>query len=104
MGFSHPNAMLVFDYRGYVGNDGSPSEEGWLALDAAAAALAEIATVDRSIFLANRWGGGRSPVGGPVNPDRTDAESAVRLATAVAAVHYSLPPDPASAPGTSVTP
>ncbi len=79
-------------------------KKGWLALDAAAAALAEIATVDRSIFLANRWGGGRSPVGGRVASDRTDAEIAVRLAGGGSSGSRSLPPDPASAPGTSVTP
>ena len=49
--------VLVFDYRGYGGNEGSPSEEG-LALDAAAAvnALAEVATVDRLIFLGESLG------------------------------------------------
>jgi len=53
----HGYEVLLFDYRGYGGNEGSPSEEG-LALDAAAAiaALAEVTTADRLILLANRWG------------------------------------------------
>jgi hypothetical protein len=82
--------VLVFDYRGYGGNEGSPSEEG-LALDAAAAvtALAEVATVDRLIFLGESLGAAvaaRLAVESP--PTALVLRSPFPSLAAVAAVHY----------------
>ena len=49
-------AVLLFDYRGYGGNDGSPTEEG-LALDARAArdyvSAGPDVTAARIVYLAN---------------------------------------------------
>ncbi len=82
--------VLVFDYRGYGGNEGSPSEEG-LALDAAAAAatLADIATVDRLIILGESLGAAvavRQAVESP--PTALVLRSPFPSLAAVAAVHY----------------
>ncbi|HEX5671540.1 MAG TPA: alpha/beta fold hydrolase [Acidimicrobiia bacterium] len=86
--------VLVFDYRGYGGNEGSPSEEG-LALDAAAAvaALAEVATVDRLILLGESLGAAvaaRLAVESP--PTALVLRSPFPSLAAVAAVHYSYLP------------
>ena len=82
--------VLLFDYRGYGGNEGSPSEEG-LALDAAAAlaALAEVATVDRLILLGESLGAtvaARLAVESP--PTALVLRSPFPSLAAVAAVHY----------------
>ena len=82
--------VLLFDYRGYGGNEGSPSEEG-LALDAAAAAaaLTEVATADRLIFLGESLGASvaaRLAVESP--PTALVLRSPFPSLAAVASVHY----------------
>ena len=82
--------VLLFDYRGYGGNVGSPSEEG-LALDAAAAlaALAEVATADRLILVGESLGAAvaaRLAVETP--PTALVLRSPFPSLEAVAAVHY----------------
>jgi hypothetical protein len=82
--------VLLFDYRGYGGNVGSPSEEG-LALDAAAAlaALAEVATADRLILVGESLGAAvaaRLAVESP--PTALVLRSPFPSLEAVAAVHY----------------
>lgn len=86
----HGYEVLLFDYRGYGGNEGSPSEEG-LALDAAAAvaALAEVATADRLILLGESLGAAvaaRLAVESP--PTALVLRSPFPSLEAVAAVHY----------------
>lgn len=86
----HGYEVLLFDYRGYGGNEGSPSEEG-LALDAAAAvaALAEVATVDRLILLGESLGAAvaaRLAVESP--PTALVLRSPFPSLEAVAAVHH----------------
>ena len=86
----HGYEVLLFDYRGYGGNEGSPSEEG-LALDAAAAvaALAEVATADRLILLGESLGAAvaaRLAVESP--PTALALRSPFPSLEAVAAVHY----------------
>ena len=86
----HGYEVLLFDYRGYGGNEGSPSEEG-LALDAAAAfaALAEVATVDRLILFGESLGAAvaaRLAVESP--PAALVLRSPFSSLEAVAAVHY----------------
>jgi fermentation-respiration switch protein FrsA (DUF1100 family) len=86
--------VLLFDYRGYGGNEGSPSEEG-LALDAAAAvtALTELATADRSIILGESLGAAvaaRLAVESP--PTAMVLRSPFPSLSAVAAVHYPYVP------------
>lgn len=93
--------VLVFDYRGYGGNEGSPSEEG-LALDAAAAvtALAELATVDRLIFLGESLGAAiaaRLAVESP--PTALVLRSPFPVAGGGSSGSLPIPPHPASAPG-----
>lgn len=82
--------VLLFDYRGYGGNEGSPSEEG-LALDAAAAftVLGEVATADRSIILGESLGAAvaaRLAVESP--PTAMVLRSPFPSLSEVAAVHY----------------
>ena len=82
--------VLLFDYRGYGGNEGSPSEEG-LALDAGAAltALAEVATADRMILFGESLGAAvatRLAVDSP--PAALILRSPFPSLPAVAAVHY----------------
>ena len=86
----HGYEVLLFDYRGYGGNEGSPSEEG-LALDAVAAvtALAEVATVDRLVLLGESLGAAvaaRLAVESP--PTALVLRSPFPSLEAVAAVHY----------------
>lgn len=82
--------VLVFDYRGYGGNEGSPSEEG-LALDATAAltSLVEVATADRLILLGESLGAAvaaRLAIESP--PTALVLRSPFPSLAAVAAVHY----------------
>lgn len=82
--------VLLFDYRGYGGNEGSPSEEG-LALDAAAAVavLADVGTADRVIFLGESLGAAvaaQLAVESP--PTALVLRSPFPSLSAVAAVHY----------------
>jgi uncharacterized protein len=86
----HGYEVLLFDYRGYGGNEGSPSEEG-LALDAEAAlaALAEVATIDRFILFGESLGAAvaaRLAVESP--PAALVLRSPFPSLQAVAAVHY----------------
>jgi fermentation-respiration switch protein FrsA (DUF1100 family) len=82
--------VLIFDYRGYGGNEGSPSEEG-LALDARAAitALAESATADRIVLFGESLGAAvavRLAVESPATA--LVLRSPFPSLAAVAAVHY----------------
>lgn len=82
--------VLVFDYRGYGGNEGSPSEEG-LALDAeaAVASLGEVATTDSLILLGESLGAAvaaRLAIESP--PTALVLRSPFPSLAAVAAVHY----------------
>jgi len=86
----HGYEVLLFDYRGYGGNEGSPSEEG-LALDAEAAlaALAEVAAGDRLILFGESLGAAvaaRLAVESP--PAALVLRSPFPSLQAVAAVHY----------------
>jgi len=88
--------VLIFDYRGYGGNEGSPSEEG-LALDARAAitALAESATVDRIVLFGESLGAAvavRLAVESPATA--LVLRSPFPSLAAVAAVHYPYLPTP----------
>ncbi|MGH8928827.1 MAG: alpha/beta hydrolase [Acidimicrobiia bacterium] len=86
--------VLMFDYRGYGGNDGSPSEEG-LAIDAVAAlgALTELATTDRLVLVGESLG---AAVAARLAVDRPPAALVLRSPfpslAAVAAVHYPFIP------------
>ncbi len=86
--------VLLFDYRGYGGNDGSPSEEG-LAIDAEAAldVLNEIATIDRIVFFGESLG---AAVAARLAVDRPPAALVLRSPfpslASVAAIHYPLVP------------
>jgi len=82
--------VFLFDYRGYGGTEGSPSEEG-LALDAKAAlaALAEVAAGDRLILFGESLGAAvaaRLAVESP--PAALVLRSPFPSLQAVAAVHY----------------
>jgi fermentation-respiration switch protein FrsA (DUF1100 family) len=82
--------VLVFDYRGYGGNEGSPSEEG-LAMDAAAAAaaLADVATSDRLIFLGESLGASvAARLSAESPPTALVLRSPFPSLAAVASVHY----------------
>jgi hypothetical protein len=82
--------VLLFDYRGYGGNEGSPSEEG-LALDAAAAVavLAEVATADRLIILGESLGSAVAAQMAVESPPAAMVLGSPFLSlSAVAAVHY----------------
>lgn len=86
--------VLLFDYRGYGGNEGSPSEEG-LARDAEAAlaALNEVATADRVILFGESLGAAvaaRLAVESP--PAALVLRSPFPSLQAVAAVHYPFLP------------
>ena len=86
--------VLLFDYRGYGGNEGSPSEEG-LALDAKAAltALAEVAAAERFILFGESLGAAvaaRLAVESP--PAALVLRSPFPSLQAVAAVHYPFLP------------
>ncbi|MGH8958627.1 MAG: alpha/beta hydrolase [Acidimicrobiia bacterium] len=86
--------VLLFDYRGYGGNEGSPSEEG-LALDAKAAlaAMAAVATGDRFILFGESLGAAvaaRLTVESP--PAALVLRSPFPSLQAVAAVHYPFLP------------
>ena len=86
--------VLLFDYRGYGGNEGSPTEEG-LARDAAAAAtaLAEVASTDRLIILGESLGAAvaaQLAVESP--PTAMVLRSPFLSLSAVAAVHYPYVP------------
>jgi uncharacterized protein len=88
--FDRGYEVLLFDYRGYGGNEGSPSEEG-LALDAAAAAAAlrGVASADRLIFLGESLGASvaaRLAVESP--PTALVLRSPFPSLAAVASVHY----------------
>ena len=88
--------VLLFDYRGYGGNEGSPSEEG-LARDAEAAraALVEVATAERVILFGESLGAAvaaRLAVDSP--PAALILRSPFPSLQGVAAVHYPyLPAD-----------
>jgi fermentation-respiration switch protein FrsA (DUF1100 family) len=88
--FDRGYEVLIFDYRGYGENEGTPSEEG-LALDAEAAlaALAEVATSDRLILFGESLGAAvaaRLAVTSP--PAALVLRSPFPSLQAVAAVHY----------------
>jgi hypothetical protein len=83
-------AVLLFDYRGYGGNQGVPSEEG-LAMDAAAAfrALVEVSDADHLVLLGESLG---SAVAARLALETPPAAVVLRSPfpslAAVAAVHY----------------
>jgi fermentation-respiration switch protein FrsA (DUF1100 family) len=86
--------VLLFDYRGYGGNEGSPSEEG-LALDAKAAlaALVEEATVDRFILFGESLGAAvAARLAVESSPAALVLRSPFPSLQAVAAVHYPFLP------------
>ena len=86
--------VLLFDYRGYGGNEGSPSEEG-LALDAEAAlaALSEVATADRLILFGESLGAAvAARLAVELPPAALVLRSPFPSLEAVAAVHYPFLP------------
>jgi uncharacterized protein len=83
-------AVLLFDYRGYGGNQGMPSEEG-LAMDAAAAfrALVEVSDSEHLVLLGESLGAAvaaRLAIETP--PAALVLRSPFPSLAAVAAVHY----------------
>jgi fermentation-respiration switch protein FrsA (DUF1100 family) len=86
--------VLLFDYRAYGGNEGSPSEEG-LAHDAEAAlaALVEEATVDRFILFGESLGAAvAARLAVESSPAALVLRSPFPSLQAVAAVHYPFLP------------